>query len=132
MDHGGFADLWQFTTAALVTVQIDLSCTLFDTYLLVANSAGTFIAQDDDGGGGSGGTNSRITRTFAPGTYTLWVTSFYSSEFGGYQLSVVTSGAPGSKAAMAFYEAEALGLKEKACFLNKTVMIEADGSYTVK
>jgi rhodanese-related sulfurtransferase len=38
----------------------------------------------------------------------------------------------GSKAAMAYYEAEALGLKEKACFLNKTVMIEADGSYTVK
>jgi hypothetical protein len=97
MDHGGFADLWQFTTAAQVTVQIDLSSTLFDTYLLVANSAGTFIAQDDDGGGGSGGTNSRITRTFAPGTYTLWVTSFYSSEFGGYQLSVVTSGAPGTE-----------------------------------
>ncbi len=37
----------------------------------------------------------------------------------------------GSRAAIAFYEAEAIGLEEKCSFLNKTVTIEADGSYAI-
>lgn len=37
----------------------------------------------------------------------------------------------GSRAAIAFYEAEAVGLKEKCFFLNKNVTIEADGSYAI-
>lgn len=37
----------------------------------------------------------------------------------------------GSRAAIAFYEAEAIGIKEKAFFLNKNVTIEADGSYDI-
>lgn len=37
----------------------------------------------------------------------------------------------GSRAAIAFYEAEAIGIKEKAFFLNKNVTIEADGTYAI-
>jgi rhodanese-related sulfurtransferase len=37
----------------------------------------------------------------------------------------------GSRAAIAFYEAEAVGLKDKCSFLNKNVVIEADGTYAI-
>ncbi len=37
----------------------------------------------------------------------------------------------GSRAAIAFYEAEALGLKEKCSFLSKDVVIEADGTFAI-
>jgi len=38
----------------------------------------------------------------------------------------------GSRAAMAYYEAEAAGLKNISLFLNKTVNLAADGSYTIQ
>ena len=37
----------------------------------------------------------------------------------------------GSRAAIAYYEAEAVGLKDKCSFLNKNVAIEADGAYAI-
>ncbi len=37
----------------------------------------------------------------------------------------------GSRAAIAYYEAEAVGLKEKCSFLNKNVTIEADGTFAI-
>ncbi len=37
----------------------------------------------------------------------------------------------GSRAAIAYYEAEAVGLKDKCAFLNKNVTIEADGAYAI-
>lgn len=37
----------------------------------------------------------------------------------------------GSRAAIAYYEAEAVGLKDKCAFLNKNVIVEADGSYAI-
>jgi rhodanese-related sulfurtransferase len=37
----------------------------------------------------------------------------------------------GSRAAIAYYEADAAGMKERAFFLNKNVTIEADGSYAI-
>lgn len=38
----------------------------------------------------------------------------------------------GSRAAMAYYAAEAAGLQEKCSFLNKTVLIEANGNYKIQ
>ncbi len=38
----------------------------------------------------------------------------------------------GSRAAIAYYEAEAAGLKDKSFFLNKTLNLAADGTYTIK
>jgi rhodanese-related sulfurtransferase len=37
----------------------------------------------------------------------------------------------GSRAAIAYYEAEASGMKEKAFFLNKNVSFEADGTFSI-
>jgi len=37
----------------------------------------------------------------------------------------------GSRAAIAYYEAEAAGLKEKCAFLNKNVVIETDGTFAI-
>lgn len=84
---GTFADLWQFTTDATTTVQIDLRSTEFDALLLVSNDAGTFIHGDDDSGGDS---NARLEVTLEPGTYTIWASSFSSGMLGAYQLSVAS------------------------------------------
>jgi hypothetical protein len=45
---------------------------------------GSVIDSNDDGGGG---TQSRITRTLAAGTYTLEATTYYAGRTGGFTLS---------------------------------------------
>ncbi len=53
-----------------------------------------------------------------------------ADQFKGYE-KVVFYCNTGSRAAIAYYGAEAAGLKEKCFFLNKNVNIEADGKYAI-
>jgi len=85
---GCYADLYQFTVAAAQQLVISMNSTVFDAYLRVLDAGGNALATDDDGGGG---TNPRISRNFAAGTYRIDATSYDSGKSGAYTLSVVAA-----------------------------------------
>jgi len=84
---GCYADLYQFTVSSAQPLIISLNSTAFDAYLRVLDAGGATVATDDDSGGG---TNARISRTFAAGTYRVEATSYSSAKAGAYTLSVAT------------------------------------------
>jgi hypothetical protein len=63
---GTFADLYEFALSADATVDFGLTSPDFDASLIVLDAKGNVVDADDDGGGG---TNARITRPLAAGTY---------------------------------------------------------------
>ena len=85
--HG---DPWTLVANAPTTLQIDAMSPYFDTYLVLEDEDGTWIAHDDDGGVEF---NSRLVYGFAPGEYRVMVTSFSPGETGTYQLRVQEVGA---------------------------------------
>ena len=84
---GCFADLYQFSVTSSQTLNIVLTSTAFDAFLRVLDSSGSAVATDDDSGGGS---NARINRTFAAGTYRIEATSYNSGSTGAYTLALST------------------------------------------
>ena len=87
---GGYARFYAFTLDTQTAVQIDLTSSE-DTYLYLlrgSDSAGAVIAENDDAAGQ--GTNSRITETLAPGTYTVEATTFRSGTTGSFDLTIAT------------------------------------------
>lgn len=80
---GSYYHDYQFTLASGRTVQLDLTSTSYDTYLFLLDASGNLIESDDDGGGG---TNSRIIRLLAAGTYTVRASTFSGGVTGAYQL----------------------------------------------
>ena len=85
---GCFADLYQFSVTSSQTLNIVLTSSAFDAFLRVLDSSGSAtIATDDDGAGGS---NARIYRTFAAGTYRIEATSYNSGATGAYTLALST------------------------------------------
>ena len=87
---GRYVDLYQFEASEDVALQIDLTSDWFDTRLMLADvlpdgSLGTLFLLDEDGGES---TNSRISRTFGPGTYFLVATSGAAGAVGEYEISV--------------------------------------------
>lgn len=82
---GTYFDLYRLTVPAARTLQIDLTSSQVDAYLILYSADGTSLASDDDGGGG---TNSRITRSLSAGTYLVAANSFGAGEVGSYRLSV--------------------------------------------
>ncbi len=92
---GRFARYYTFTVSGTVTFQVDLTSST-DAYLILlsgSGSSGSVIAENDDGGGNN---NSRITRTLAPGTYTMEATTFSSGATGSFTLTLQTSGSGGN------------------------------------
>lgn len=75
----------QFTLAALTTVEIQMSSTQVDPYLVLVNSANIVVDEDDDGGGG---TSARILRELPPGRYTVYANTFAERQYGTYALAV--------------------------------------------
>jgi len=84
---GCYADLYQFTVSSAQPLVVSLNSTAFDAYLRVLDAGGATVATDDDSGGG---TNARISRTFAAGTYRVEATSYSSAKAGAYTLLVAT------------------------------------------
>jgi hypothetical protein len=85
LDDAHFADPWRFALDRAAVVRIDLTSAEFDTYLIIADASGRWIAEDDDGGAGL---NSRLVLSLAAGEYTIWVTTFAPGRTGAYQLAV--------------------------------------------
>ena len=84
---GRYARYYTFVVTRAVEVSISLASAT-DTYLfLLAGSGtdGTVLALNDDGGDG---TNSRIVRPLAAGTYTVEATTFPSGSTGSFTLRV--------------------------------------------
>ena len=82
---GCFADQHEFSLSSSQALVIRLDSTDFDAFLRVLDSNGTEVAIDDDGGEG---TNSRLSRTFAKGTYRIEATTFSADEEGDYTVSL--------------------------------------------
>ncbi len=91
------ADHYTFSGAAGDSIVIDLSSSVFDTYLYLQDPAGTVIEMNDDSGGT---TNSRIPPDagmlflLANGTYTIEVTSYSPGAAGSYSLSLSNEPSP--------------------------------------
>jgi hypothetical protein len=85
LGDGSSADLYRLTLTAPRSVQIDMTSTAVDAYLVLFDVAGTPLDEDDDGGGGS---NARIVISLAAGTYVIAANSWEAGETGSYQLRV--------------------------------------------
>jgi hypothetical protein len=88
---GSFVDLYQFTVAREVTLQIDMSSESFDTSLIVVRILvdqsvdNTAIFENNDF---DTSPNSRITQTLSPGIYWIAANSSSTGSTGEYQISV--------------------------------------------
>ncbi|MFO7892567.1 MAG: caspase family protein [Longimicrobiales bacterium] len=102
LDDGSHYDLWTLSLGSETDVDIQLTSSDFDTYLMLnagtPGSIGRQLASDDDGGTG---TDSRIAGTLEPGSYVIAVNSYGAGAMGSYELTVggTPDGAGGTGAA---------------------------------
>jgi len=83
---GDYLDAYWFTGSAGEFVQVKMSSTAFDSFVILNASNGDLLAFDDNGGGGS---DSLLTfRLPASGNYVLIVTPFEPQRTGAYTLTV--------------------------------------------
>ena len=97
---GRLARYYSFTLGQAGPVEIDLFSTAFDTFLALregTDAAGGLVVSDDDGGEG---TNSRIARELAAGTYTIEATSYATGVTGAFTLTVTGAGDGGGGCAL--------------------------------
>ncbi len=82
-----FADIYRLPLAAAAKLDITLTSTNFDSYLLLLDEKGNVIDADDNSGGGF---NARLTPTIEAGTYYVVAKSFAGNGYavGNYTLSV--------------------------------------------
>lgn len=94
LGDGSYADLYQFAGTAGQFVTIDLSSSLFDTYLILKDPDGFVASSDDDGGTG---TNSRIAYTLTKsGNWVTVANSLLSGITGSYNLNLACSTGSGA------------------------------------
>ena len=75
-----------FTLAAESVLEIEMTSTAVDAYLIVADANLNTLVEDDDGG--AAGTNARVLRSFPAGKYYVAANAYDPNSFGAYQLSV--------------------------------------------
>ena len=81
-----FADLYQFTLSADITVDLRLNSSEFDSHLVLLDAKGNVVDEDDNGGGN---TNARIAAPLSAGTYYVVAKPFGDYlKHGAYTLSV--------------------------------------------
>ena len=85
LHDGRFTEPWRFSLPEAARLQVDMTSSQLDAYLIVTDEAGRIVAVDDDGGVGF---NARLVHSFPAGTYTVWATTYSPGEGGAYQLSV--------------------------------------------
>jgi uncharacterized protein YjdB len=93
LEDGSFMDQFQIAVATNGRIQIDVTSTAFDAYLILylRNPDGTKTAVGADNNS-AGGTNARITRDVLAGeTYVIGANSLLPSVTGAYQISVQTA-----------------------------------------
>ena len=91
---GEYARYYTFTLGGDAPVTMDLTSPSVDTWLALRNGTGTgvgLVEFDDDGGVG---TNARIVRDLAAGTYTIEATTFEGGVTGPFTLTLAVELAP--------------------------------------
>lgn len=83
---GGFVDVYRYRPAAAGTATLDMTSSVFDSYLTLQDSTGQTLGTDDDSGGDR---NARLTYTVAAGAlYRILAGSYGSGARGGsYRIS---------------------------------------------
>ena len=91
MSGGAYADAYSFTIPAGTSrnVQLDMSSTAFDSYVILTKADGSIVAEDDNDGGSG---NARVRVALAPGQYVIYATSYSPQATGAYQLMLTASG----------------------------------------
>lgn len=92
LEDGSFMDQYQIAVTANGRIQIDVTSSAFDAYLILflRNPDGTKTAVGADNNS-AGGTNARITRDALAGeTYVIGANSLLANITGAYQVSVQT------------------------------------------
>ena len=95
---GELARYYSFRIAERAEVQIDLTSSAFDAWLVLregSDISGRSLANNDDGGPG---TDARIVRTLAAGAYTIEATSLRPDRTGAFTLRVARTGGSGEPA----------------------------------
>jgi hypothetical protein len=81
-----FADIYKIEVTGSATLDVRVESSAFDAQTLLLDAKGNLVDRDDDSGGG---TNARINRLVAPGTY--YVVAKPASDYrssGAYTVSV--------------------------------------------
>lgn len=82
---GTLADIYKITVGTSANVQVDMTSTAFDAYLWLYDSNFLTITSDDNS---AGGTNARLSRALAPGTYYVAANAFAVGQTGAYSVTV--------------------------------------------
>ncbi|UCC49841.1 MAG: hypothetical protein JSV41_06705 [Gemmatimonadota bacterium] len=88
LDDASYFDVFALTGSAGDSLEIALSSTSFDAYLLITDVDEQELGRDDDSGGGPGGTDAALTLVFdVAATVLVIANSFEAGESGSYVLS---------------------------------------------
>ncbi len=86
LPDGSFTQKYELQLTAPTAVQIDMTSSIVDAYLLLQDAvSGTILEENDDDGGQ---TNARIARLLPAGRYIIYANTFDADEVGAFQLSV--------------------------------------------
>ncbi len=91
LEEGEYVDTYTFSGQAGQTVEIVLTSTAFDTYLILLAPSGENTQNDDDGENNTQRSRIRHQLTEA-GTWQVWVTSYGKGETGPYELTISIGG----------------------------------------
>lgn len=85
--EGRFIDFWLLVVESGGNIEIEMTSSAFDTYMILTDVSLTLIAQNDDIILNVE-RNSRIISNLEPGVYVIWASSAFAGEEGSYQLTV--------------------------------------------
>ncbi|KPK80133.1 MAG: hypothetical protein AMS25_10055 [Gemmatimonas sp. SM23_52] len=95
LDDASYFDVYALTGSTGDSLEISLSSTSFDAYLLIRDVNEDSLGVDDDSGGGPGGTDAALTLVFeVDATVLVVANSFTPGESGPYVLSATRLGPP--------------------------------------
>lgn len=83
LPDGTYADLYLLEAGENQQIQLDMTSTDMDPYLMIFDESGDFMVEDDDGGGGF---NARISVLLPHAGAYLILANSYAPEWGDYQL----------------------------------------------
>lgn len=87
LNNHSYLDRYELSVASRATVRMDLTSSVLDPFLAVADSKGTLVAQDDDSGVGL---NAHIDVTLDPGQYVVMANA-QPNQTGAYRLDVAVA-----------------------------------------
>jgi hypothetical protein len=85
-NDGTYFDLYRVTLTAGQSLEVTMSSSVFDTYLLLFDAAGAPLEENDDLSDTS--TNSRIFRTVTAGTYYIAANGYAPTDLGAYSITI--------------------------------------------